>query len=363
MIETIRNTAQISSVLTYRLIAQTPYIHFQHSQEGATVRATEVKPKLDRFLKKKAQKENLNIGDWYISDTQALNYKLRLIAVGERSIYDLGPRTEYDIYYGNTGQPREKLKKGVFSDVELTILCSCPRLRGFIDRYIGEFFAVTNFGSMSGKGFGSFIVNEKRLSENQIAEALKEKSHSLRCYVFPAGYQTFRRIKSVYSAMKSGISFGGRVPSILFDYMDRRQIGDEKEWLKCQRLVATRYPQRINSGKSYHYVRALLGVGDRNPYRDGTVITIKNDTIQRLASPVFFKVIGDNVYMVANRIHEAIYNAEFTFSSSNGGTTTLTVPSKAQLGESFIDAFIAYAVGSINRTDGVFRNFTIREVR
>jgi len=28
----------------------TPLIHFQHDQEGATLRASEVKPKLDRFI-------------------------------------------------------------------------------------------------------------------------------------------------------------------------------------------------------------------------------------------------------------------------------------------------------------------------
>ena len=363
MIETIQEETKLSSVLNYRLIAQTPYIHFQYSQDGATVRATEVKPRLDRFLKKKAQKENLDIKGWCVKDTQALNYKLRLIAVGQRSIHDLGLRTEYDIYYGNTGQPADKIKKGVMSDVKLTIMCSYPALRALIDRYIGEFFAVTNFGSMSGKGFGSFIVCEKKLTESQIAEALKEESNSPKCYVFPAGHQTFKRIKSVYSAMKSGISFGGKFPSILFEHMDRKAIGNEKDWLKYRRLVPSRYPQRIDGRKSYHYVRALLGVGDRSPYRDGTVITISNENIQRLASPVFFKVIGSNVYMVANRINEAIYNAEFVFSSNNGQKTNLTVPSKDKVGESFIDAFLAYAVVAINRNESVFRNFTIKEVR
>ena len=36
--------------LKVQLEAQSPIIHFQHDQAGATLRASEVKPKLDRFL-------------------------------------------------------------------------------------------------------------------------------------------------------------------------------------------------------------------------------------------------------------------------------------------------------------------------
>lgn len=32
---------------------QSPILHFQHQQQGATLRASEVKPKLDRFIKEK----------------------------------------------------------------------------------------------------------------------------------------------------------------------------------------------------------------------------------------------------------------------------------------------------------------------
>jgi hypothetical protein len=36
--------------LKIQLKQHTPIIHFQHDQAGATLRASEVKPKLDRFL-------------------------------------------------------------------------------------------------------------------------------------------------------------------------------------------------------------------------------------------------------------------------------------------------------------------------
>jgi len=46
--------------LTFKLKQHTPIIHFQHDQHGTTLRATEIKPKLDRFLNENAFGEILN---------------------------------------------------------------------------------------------------------------------------------------------------------------------------------------------------------------------------------------------------------------------------------------------------------------
>lgn len=43
--------------LKVQLEAQSPMIHFQYDQAGATLRASEVKPKLDRFLLNKMEQE------------------------------------------------------------------------------------------------------------------------------------------------------------------------------------------------------------------------------------------------------------------------------------------------------------------
>ena len=43
------------SKLEIQLEAQTPILHFQPDTAGATVRASEVKPKLDKFLIKKLE--------------------------------------------------------------------------------------------------------------------------------------------------------------------------------------------------------------------------------------------------------------------------------------------------------------------
>ena len=74
--------------LEIKLRQHTPLIHFQHDQEGATLRASEVKPKLDKFVLTKLGNGNFNAGvdiakakGWLIGkgDHPALDYKMRII--------------------------------------------------------------------------------------------------------------------------------------------------------------------------------------------------------------------------------------------------------------------------------------------
>lgn len=44
--------------MTIKLLAQSPMIHFQGKIDGATLRGSELKPKLDRFLIKKIENWN-----------------------------------------------------------------------------------------------------------------------------------------------------------------------------------------------------------------------------------------------------------------------------------------------------------------
>ena len=75
--------------LEIKLKQHTPMIHFQHDQEGATLRASEVKPKLDRFILtrlgngdyKKGCEEAKSKG-WLVGkgDHNALDYKMRIVS-------------------------------------------------------------------------------------------------------------------------------------------------------------------------------------------------------------------------------------------------------------------------------------------
>ena len=168
----------------YLLKAQSPMIHFQHSAEGACLRATEVKPKLDRFLIRKFRLENIDFTKWKSTkEHEALDYRMSLKAGADHR----GTLTirDFPIFYGNMGTGERK--EIVFRDCSLTITCFKPDLMKQIDRYIGEFFIVTNFGTMQDKGFGSFLVEGKDSSPATVSECLRNEYSAQKCYTFYGG--------------------------------------------------------------------------------------------------------------------------------------------------------------------------------
>ena len=65
--------------LEFTLKQHTPIIHFQSDQSGATLRATELKPKLDRFLIEMFDKEKVDYSKFLIGDQDgALDYKVKI---------------------------------------------------------------------------------------------------------------------------------------------------------------------------------------------------------------------------------------------------------------------------------------------
>lgn len=378
----------------YTLIPHSPLIHFQYDKDGAALRATEVKPKLDRYIIKHCKE----IPDIWRNDQSknAFNYQMRIISLENNPPIALGykdehgNRTNYDIYYGNMGDGPKK--KGLKNKQKVIITCFNESLLKYIDKVIGDFFIVTNFGTMQSKGFGSFTVAEKNNDSNYIISVLKtEYTHTNRCYRFNRGreYQdpirdtTFKKIKTVYSLMKSGINNtnDGRYPtryrrSILFNYVRNMPVkgkaadmGNEKAWMK-QRSIS---PALNRSGRyvfrkdSYsRYVRALLGISETIRYKndpDGFVnVSIKESTksIDRLHSPVLFKVIDDKVYYVATEINQEIYGKQFIFSSKMG-RGVLSVPAETELPADFLENFLHYAYAEINLCKANFPD--IREIK
>lgn len=178
--------------LTITLKQHTPLLHFQPMQEGATLRASEVKPKLDKFLIEKLKNEGRNVPkDWLLPnndpEVRALNYKMR-IKTSEPQPFSL-PRNEYKkdgklskdevtgeqlyktsnyptkmgtLIVGNIEGRREEelLNLVYFEDCEIVILTSSPDLADLLKINITEFFSTYNFGNRKSKGFGSYEVKE-----------------------------------------------------------------------------------------------------------------------------------------------------------------------------------------------------------
>ena len=87
--------------LTIKLKQHTPLIHFQHDQEGATLRASEVKPKLDRFILSRLTPEEKAQGKregWIKSknDRVWLDYKMRILDNPDNTfIMEMNEKREY----------------------------------------------------------------------------------------------------------------------------------------------------------------------------------------------------------------------------------------------------------------------------
>lgn len=139
--------------ITCELHQLTPMIHFQSTEIGACLRSSEVKPKLDKFIR-----SNVDVPkDWYIYVNKAekmgiyaLNYKLRFKAMDRaKSINEVDNK----FYQG-------KNKSIMYNKpIEMTVMCFIPELLQCIKEYIEIFFVLHNFGGRQGRGFGSFIIS------------------------------------------------------------------------------------------------------------------------------------------------------------------------------------------------------------
>ncbi len=372
---------------TYTLLAQSPLIHFQWNLLGAALRATEVKPKLDRYIIKRYIKQYGKPvpGKWRNKQSPtALNYKLRIVADGVPETTLLGNISKnkaktleekdyafegcpYDIFYGNTGDVSEK--RGVTVDMKLTVDCFITELREYIDSVIGDFFIVTNFGTMQGKGFGSYIVDGKKKDPNHICQTLIAEYQANACYRFKASKSPFKQIKCLYSLMKTGVNQNYTKPpayrrSILFDYMHEQGFGNEKAWLKQKHIAPALGKNVDQNDEKSRYVRALFGIGEEIEFKnslkdanDKVSVKIKDseEKIERLNSPVFFKVINNIVYYIGMPINEEIYGKTFIF-SSNMGRGEISVPRKEDLPEDFINDFMHYAFTKLNIYSAEFKD-------
>lgn len=362
---------------TYRLKAQSPLVHFQGYQLYATLRASEVKPRLDAFLRARAG-ERID-PSWEIRHNAhhaPLRYQMSIMRDSATLYVDFAKTPDFPAYYGR-GFGRRLL----VGDVQVNIVCLIPALRELIDEYIDEFFLTHNFGALQSRGFGSFTVEGREHTPDEIAAALKRKFGVEHCYAIDAE-KPFCTISILHSAIKSGCNRtrdegeGAYQRSLLFTYLhDVCGLGNEKAWIKREKLALVP-PTRHAADEPTHpprYVRGLLGLTtnfnflDTQSERGNMHVRARSldRHLQRHRSPLFFKVVGNTVYFLITPIDPSLYGAEFEFSSPRG-SGILAIPTEAEVGEQFHERFMTYCIDRFN--DDVLDKFAftrgarIREV-
>lgn len=338
--------------ITIHLKQHTPLIHFQHQQKGAALRATELKPKLDKFLIKTVFNGDFQAYKNYLVENDEIHYQKLDEKEKQKYEKDIHKALDYKITVIARDQSHfsyrviTENKTGIlYSQMTINIFCFHQKLLNIINQYINEFFILHQFGLGQSKGFGGFTTSQ---TTPKLFEQILEKN-------FPVIYKkelkhkknykdVMEIIKREYQILKSGINFKGYVKSKLFQYMCREHHIDwEKRYIK--ETLKEEYPeifsvllkdtdvnriQRCSSSKEkpgYKYIRALLGLAEHNEYRVDKrksplgkikiIIKDKQEQITRFQSPIQFKIFKENnnytLYLLPQPIADDIFDREFSF--------------------------------------------------
>jgi hypothetical protein len=358
----------------FRLKQHTPLIHFQSEQSGATLRATELKPKLDRFLIKYVFKDSKKQYEKFLIETgkDALDYKVEIVVQKSQTI-DIKNKS----YFGNMGKkPHDnEFRKAVISkQVFISFFSYNSTLITYIKEYFAAFLALENFGTRQSKGFGSFYLSKDDSHYIDIFEALhKTGQHYIYAqYEGELSDKVFSHVEVIYPLIKTGINYPDlstkdhprgftdrngnikQVPdhsagrgvnasyyrSFLFQYMhEKHGVGNEKRFIKEHF-----FPQHSidDDGNEKRYVRALLGVADGVTFRDlrNGKISYENQKIKRFKSPLTFKIVDDFLIIIAQE-NKAILNKEFTFEDNYNNEEHIRTPKEFDIYD-FLNAFSDY---------------------
>jgi hypothetical protein len=337
--------------LKVKLKQHTPLIHFQWDQEGATLRATEVKPKLDKFLIKKDSFLKGAFGE-----KGSLPYKLRIISTNKNEYLkeieidnknfpsffgNLRSKEKGNQSRGESNQPRYKFI--FYNNLELQFLSFEPEILDAIKKNIAEFFFRYNFGARQSKGFGSFYIHESDGTYKEPDSFTKEPMQITKYYFdlnirsenFYEKYKIlFSDIDLFYRTLRSGINIvkNGETDfyfkSIMFLYaMQKGWTWDKKaikEKFVDQKILDKqkekhKYPDILTfKGENEYLVRDLLGVAPLQKYSsyDFYLQYDEGNKIQRFQSPIIFRPIARDennfrVYLILNHIPDEMFDKEF----------------------------------------------------
>lgn len=274
------------SELIIKLKQHTPIIHFQHYQEGATLRASELKPKLDKFLIENFDQYGIDYRKWLIGTGKhpALNYKVKIIPSKNVTYYLPLPlkldsqnhhrslnlkrfikeKLNIDIeilapspFFANSDKikfngndnvdlAQTKVNSLIFAvysseETKLKFTAWDENLLQYINDNISLFFLTNNFGTRQDKGFGSFTVScingsNIYINKHELKSVYIKKSQSM----FKCFNDIFQFILDEYQLIKSGKNYPNYHKSKLFEYfIQKHNILWEKRFIK----------QKINSNK------------------------------------------------------------------------------------------------------------------
>jgi hypothetical protein len=301
--------------LIFKLKQHTPIVHFQPDLKNSTLRASEVKPALDRFIIERSgglKKLKERSPDWFVknSDSSALNYKMRISQTTEKGDIKNNPN-----YFG------DKSKNLVFGkdDAECILHIHSDSLASIIKKdLLMEFFLINNFGCRKTKGSGSYTLSSyymlgesnESINENENLEFIKEISKGNQSMIFNEYLQfalnekdkkdinkkiVFGVINYYWKRLKSGINYtydnestkslqGEYQPSFLRDYIKGYRW--EKRWLKEEFMELPSLTENVKA----KFARAMLGLPSKFSFLDKGKLKKYSPTANKIALNYSFDV-------------------------------------------------------------------------
>lgn len=336
--------------LRIKLKQHTPIIQFQGEQDGAVLRATEFKPKLDKFLIRYAYNNKFDEYKRYLigykeekedrdfKDKKAFNYKVRFfIEEGERKKYPIP--NNFPLYLANMGKT-EDTNYFVFCDeITLEIFSYEEKIINKIVEILPEFLINHNFGQRQSKGFGSFYINNEEYElNNEIKKYDIDINNKCLKYYFVINrndigfsneskyYNLFNKINYFYKKIRQII--GRKYDPYIKQYMETKYKGMMWDKEAIKKTFESKKGDKIKNGLM---VKDLLGLSVEETWTKSNfrvkkehMCTEEKEKIERMQSPIFFKPIIQSdgsykVYFEGRDIPKEFFNKTFKISKYIGG--------------------------------------------
>lgn len=295
-----------------------PLIHFQSNQKGAGLRASELKPKLDRYLLKKLKNKLTP----YLKSNQkyALDYSVKIrYRVYKSEIMEKnkdGKIKSECCLICNMGKEltSKKIYKAILlNNIEIEIKSPFKKLLEIIDQNIDVFFIENSFGNRTSKGYGCFYRKEVDYNDLFLKRnyrlLFREKLQENKKIEIEKYRDVFKKIESKWIEIKRGKR--GRT-SLINLFAESQGYSSLKRKLRNSR------------DENYKNYKDLLGLSTKEKWGKEDLVKEVNGKlkeencfkIERFKSPIQIKVYYNNgvikVYYTLNKIDEKnrIWGAE-----------------------------------------------------
>lgn len=385
---------------SFTLTQHTPVIQFELDQEEALLRATELKPRFDRYLTEAIGRNAIDPG-WLVPGWEeeevrpSFDYRMtirtlmpvRTLKIHQPSNSNWNSEEPgfpgFFALLGETADNPDRVFRWA-GEAVVTIKTLDDSLGELVRTHFPDFIWGSNFGLRKSKGFGSFTVKDSPVPQHRIAgfeEVFQRFSFSSRSAeqaldahhnwggvneaaessdekrrltnFFAMWYGLFADVDAVHRIMRSGWSkpVNGGFPALSAYFAQNQGYRTEKEVLKSH--VNPKVPRRpVTDGD--RALRELFGLSNDQSWGSGRSLHVDaiDDRIGRFASPLLYKPIlslddqGNPTscvtYVLPKPIPHEMLNTAIKYEPKKGAPLTVKTPNQFSMCE-FLEFVVNWA--------------------